>query len=59
MATATIKAPTSVMVNAATRAVYELQYNSRKAARFVCEEVPTASFDEAMAVIGQVVRRTK
>jgi len=60
MATPTTnKNPTPAMQDAAYRAVYELQYNSRKAARFVCDADPTATFDDALAVIAQIVRRTK
>lgn len=60
MATPTTnKNPTPAMKDAAIRAVYELQYNSRKAARFVCDAEPTASFEDAMAVIAQIVRSSK
>lgn len=43
---------------AAIRAVYELQYNTNKAARFVVGEVPTASFELALETINGVVRKT-
>ena len=47
------------LVDMAIRATFELQYNSRKAARFVCEQIPTATFDEALEVVNQVVRPSK
>lgn len=51
-----IKNPTRAVELAAHRAVFHLQYNSRKAARFVCGEVPTTSIDEASAAIDWTVR---
>jgi hypothetical protein len=52
------KALSEQIITSATKSVYELQYNTRKAAQFVCSEVPTASFDMAMLAISQVVRPT-
>lgn len=40
----------------AIRAVYQLQYNTNKAARFVVGEVPAASFELALETINRVVR---
>lgn len=47
--------PTPAMLSAGYRAVFELQYNSRKAARFIQEEVPNVKFEDAMATITKVV----
>jgi hypothetical protein len=43
----------------AIRAVYQLQYSSRKAATFVVGEVPTATFEQALEVVNRVVRHQK
>jgi hypothetical protein len=41
---------------AATKAVYELQYNTQKAASYVIAEVPAASYEMALEAIKQVVK---
>lgn len=44
---------------AAIRAVYELQYNSLAAAKFVKAEVPSISMEVASAAIQKVVKAPK
>lgn len=44
------------VVEAATRAVYQLQYNTQKACSFVVAEVPAASYEMALEAIKQVVK---
>ena len=44
---------------AACKAVYQLQYNSAKAASFVVGECPAASYEMALEAINRVVRVQK
>jgi hypothetical protein len=44
---------------AATKAVYELQLSTERAARFVCSEVRNTAFEVAVAAVGVVARPTK
>lgn len=44
---------------AAYRAVYDLQYATPAAIKYIRAEVPTASFDEAQKVLNKIVRPTK
>jgi hypothetical protein len=44
--------------DAAIKAVYDLQYNSSRAARFVMGEVPKTSYEMAINTINRVVRPT-
>ena len=44
------------VVEAATRAVYQLQYNTQKACSFLVAEVPAASYEMALEAIKQVVK---
>lgn len=48
----------SAVEEAAIRAVYELQYNTQKAARFIVNEVPSTSMEFAVSVVNSVVRGT-
>lgn len=43
----------------AIKAVYIHQYNSSKAARYVCSEVPSTSYDLALEVINRITKPTK
>jgi hypothetical protein len=47
------------VVEAATRAVYQLQYNTQKACSFVVAEVPAASYEMALEAIKKVVKTEK
>lgn len=44
---------------AANKAVFELQYSTNKAAKFVCTEVGETSFEMAVKAIDTVARPTK
>jgi hypothetical protein len=44
---------------AATKAVYQLQYNTQKATSFVVAEVPAASYEMALEAIKRVVKTEK
>jgi hypothetical protein len=54
----TIKLSTQVE-DAAIRAVYALQYNTVRAARFVMSEVPNTPQETAMSAINVVARAPK
>lgn len=56
MAQAQAVALKNEVVEAATRAVYQLQYNTQKACSFVVAEVPSASYEMALEAIKQVVK---
>lgn len=58
MKQATTKLSTQVE-DAAIKAVYALQYNTNRAARFVMGEVPNTSQEIAVAAIHTVVRSPK
>lgn len=47
------------VIEAATRAVYQLQYNTAKACSFIVSEVPAASQAMALEAVKQVVKVTK
>ena len=49
----------SEVESAAIKAVYQLQYNSAKAASFVVGECPAASYEMALEAINRVVRVQK
>lgn len=44
---------------AATKAVFVLQYNTNRAAQFICAEVPRTSFEDAVKAIDTVARPSK
>lgn len=46
----------SHVLTAATKAVFELQYNSAKAAHFVCSQVPNTNMETALAAISKVAK---
>jgi len=43
----------------ATRAVFHLQYSSRKAAQYIVGEVPSTTFEDALKMIDKVARPQK
>ena len=56
MAQAQAVALNNEVVDAATKAVYQLQYNTQKACSFVVGEVPAASYEMALEAIKTVVK---
>jgi len=50
---------TTQVEDAAIKAVYALQYNTNRAARFVVGEVPSISYEAAVETINRIVRQTK
>lgn len=56
MANANPVALNNEVIVAATKAVYQLQYNTQKACSFVVAEVPTATYDMALEAIKKVVK---
>lgn len=56
MANAKPVALNNEVIVAATKAVYQLQYNTQKATSFVVSEVPAASYEMALEAIKQVVK---
>lgn len=45
--------------DAAIKAIYGLQYNTNRAARFVISEVPNTTIEVAIQTVNRVVRPTK
>ena len=59
MAQAQAVALNNEVVDAATKAVYQLQYNTQKACSFVVGEVPATSYEVALEAIKLVVKARK